>query len=120
MAPEPNPALARLRNGDVQWDGTLVGVLPRVAGDAALELLDVAPDWERMVDALQDEQRFVAVHVLLTLQAGLVHHGPAWNGLELGLAADGSVQIEPTQRFELRRRWLAWLATHPRPPALPA
>lgn len=119
MASDPMDALARLRNADVEWDGTLVGVVPRVAGAAAQELLAAPPDWPGLVDAVGDASKFAAAHVLLTLMSGVEHSGPTWNGLAVHLSPGGGVDLDGGQRHALHRRWQAWLAASPRPRRLP-
>jgi hypothetical protein len=103
-------SVADLGNDDVRWDGTLVGLQPTVVGDAARRLLtadeDVIPS---LVAAVGDESKFVVVHVLLTLLTGAEQVQPGWNGLRVDLTADGESRIDPEQRFELARRWQAYL-----------
>lgn len=112
-------ALQQLRNEDVEWDGTLVGCVPRVVGAAAQQLLAAAPDWAGLVDVLGDEHRFAAAHVLLTMRSGVQHSGPSWNGLGVRIEPDGRVRLDPDQRHALQRRWRAWLSALPRPDYLP-
>ena len=115
------PLVDRLGNDDVRWDGTLDGLQPTLAGDAARQLVDAgAAAIPPLIGALDDESRFVAAHVLLTLLSGVEHATAPWNGLEIELPAEGEPRIDPRQRFGLARRWRAWQATTPRPRALPA
>jgi hypothetical protein len=68
---------------------------------------------------LEDESRFVAAHVLLTLLSGVKYQTIPWNGLEVNLPPDGRARIDAGQRFELARRWRAWQEAAPHPRSLP-
>jgi hypothetical protein len=109
----------QLKNADVHWNGTLVGLVPAIAGDPASQLLasgDVAIP--QLVSALEDESRFVAAHVLLTLISAVEYRTTPWNGLRVDVSADGQAQFDVGQRFELARRWRAWQQATPRPRSL--
>lgn len=111
-----------LSNADVQWDGTYIGLVPILVNDQIGRVLDqgdnVVPE---LIDALTDENLFVIAHVLLTKISGVEHAAfPAWNGLVVELTADGTVKIEPEQRFGLANRWRRWYHTQPRPTTLPS
>lgn len=113
-------AVERLDNAVVRWDGTLAGLIPSLVSDSARRLLaagDAAIP--ALVEALQDESRFVPAHVLLTQLSGVEHGTSPWNGLEVDLGADARVAIDPRQRFDLARRWHAWQQSSPRPRWLP-
>ncbi|MEK7311089.1 MAG: hypothetical protein AAB382_03880, partial [Chloroflexota bacterium] len=59
--------------------------------------------------------------VILTKLSGVEYQSlPAWNGLEVVLAADGTVSIDPAQQPILIERWQRWYQTQPHPTALPA
>jgi len=73
----------------------------------------------QLLGALEDENRFVAAHVLLTTLSGVEYHTEPWNGLAIELA-DGNAHVDPRRRFELARRWRAWQQTTPPPRALPS
>jgi len=125
-APEPLDSAAivgmidNLSNTDIRWDGTFVGLAPTVVSDSARQLLSsgavVIP---HLVKALEDDTKFVAAHVLLTLVAGVEHPTVPWNGLEVDLLPDGQVKVDAAQRFELARRWQKWQQSTPHPRALP-
>jgi hypothetical protein len=109
----------QLGNADIHWNGTFYGLMPSVVGDAARQLLNSdAVAIARLVDALEDESKFVAAHVLLTMLSGVEYHTAPWNGLEIELSAEDEVRIDPRQRFELARRWRAWQGVTPRPRSL--
>ena len=110
-----------LNNADIRWDGTLVGLAPTIVRDSARQLLisgDVVIP--KLVSALEDESKFVAAHVLLTLLSAVEYHTTPWNGLPVDLSPDGQVRFDVGQRFELVRRWRAWQQATPRPRWLPA
>jgi hypothetical protein len=109
----------RLRNGDIRWDGTLDGFMPTIVGDSARQLLAIGDDaFPHLISALEDESRFIAAHVLLTMLSGVEYYTAPWNGLEIELSAEGEVRIDVRQRFELARLWRAWQQTIPHPRTL--
>ncbi len=60
---------------------------------------------------LHDPGTFVVGHVLLTLSSGRPYStAPTWNGLVIGMTADGTVTIDPGQREDPARRWRSELA----------
>ncbi len=108
--PTPTAALAdhvaALRNDDISWDGTWIGLWPRLSdraarieafGDAAIPLLK---------SALENEDQYVAAHVLLTCLTGepFCPSGGKYNGLAVALYADGRTVIHD-QRASIRQRW---------------
>lgn len=73
-----------------------------------------------LLAALHDPDRFVVAHVLLTRRSGTEGSAfPEWNGLAVELHPDGTVVIDPAQRFALARRWERWAKEKPRPTSLP-
>lgn len=120
--PGPSEAarlIDRLDNGDIHWNGTFYGLVPTIVGDAARRLLaSGTAAIPLLVGALEDESRFVAAHVLLTMLSGIEYRSAPWNGLEVDVSAHDEVRIDPRQRFELARRWRAWQSATPRPRSL--
>ncbi len=109
-----------LSNTDIRWDGTLVGLAPTVVSDSARKLLvlgEVAIP--PLLSALDQDSKFVAAHVLLTLISGVEYHPVPWNGLKVDLLPDGQVKFDAGQRFELARRWRNWQQSLPHPRSLP-
>jgi len=109
-----------LNNADIRWDGTLVGLVPMIVSNAAYQVLasgDVVIP--ALMSALEDESKFVAAHVLLTLLSGVEYHTMPWNGLKIDLLPDGQAQFDADQRFELMRRWRTWQQATPHPRSLP-
>jgi len=111
----PDPAaaaVAKIRNSDISWDGTFVGLVPRITGAGSAEVLKLRDSAiPALVGALDDADRFAAAHVLLTQiqMAGVDRPLSAsqWNGLRVELSADGSVRVYPEQREELKAFWRA-------------
>lgn len=110
-----------LSNADVRWDGTIVGLTPTLTGEAARQLLDMGDEAvPELLEALSDPDKFVSAHVILTKLSGVEYQAfPAWNDLEVVLAADGTVSIDPAQQPVLIERWQRWYKTQPHPAALP-
>jgi hypothetical protein len=110
-----------LNNADIRWDGTFVGLVPTIVSDSARQLLAIGNDAiPQLVSAIEDESKFIAAHVLLTMLSALEYHTAPWNGLAIELSSDGEIRIDPRQRFELARRWRAWQQATPRPRTLPS
>lgn len=110
-------------NAAVAWSAHRYGLSPSLAepDDALLVGISDADDIEDALLALLDDpNRWVVAHVLLTRRAHLKHEMfPTWNGLKIDVSADGTVHIDAAQRFVLRRRWQAWAAADPRLDELP-
>jgi hypothetical protein len=111
--------IERLNNADIGWDGTFIGLVPTIVSDPARQLLtsgEIAIP--HLVRALEDESKFVAAHVLLTLLSAVEYHTTPWNGLDVDLSTDGQARFDVRQRFELARRWRHWQQATPRPRSL--
>ncbi|GGY11801.1 hypothetical protein GCM10007160_43440 [Litchfieldella qijiaojingensis] len=105
----------------IEWEGTDGGLMPVFVegnSEAILELKEKA--MRDLIGALSDEDLFVNAHVLLTQISGIEYQAfPMWNGLNVEMGSDGTVTINPEQRYELARRWERWYQTEPRPKVLP-
>jgi len=110
-----------LKNSDVKWDGTLLGLTPTIVSAPARQLLDsgdaAVPE---LIHALEDESRFAIAHVLLTFLTHVQYRTTPWNGLRVELSPDNQAHIDAGQRFELARRWRAWQQADPHPQSLQA
>jgi hypothetical protein len=109
-------AVARIRNSDIDWDGTMLGLVPdakRVASARALSFgLAAVP---ALIDAIDDPARFVAAHVLLTMitgnynlvssPSGAGDTGERWNGLTVHLDADGRTTFDQSDIPVLGHAW---------------
>lgn len=111
-----------LRNCDLRWSATEIGFLPAPPPGTAERLGTFDRDrLPELVAALSREDSFAAAHVMLTFLSGVDYEAfPTWNGLSVAMAADGTVYIDPAQRFTLARRWQRWLESVPSPKRLPA
>jgi hypothetical protein len=111
-----------LSNADIKWEGTYAGLTPILIGERAKQLSEMGDQvTPELLAALTNEDVFVAAHVILTQLSGIEYQAfPAWNGLVVDIAADGTVTIDPDQRFNLVRRWERWYDTEPRPRVLPS
>lgn len=107
-------------NDSVAWDGTRIGLIARLAEEAERLTEGGEASMDMLFDALDDPERFVTAHVLLTRITGITFEAfPDWNGLSVELTADGQVRIDPDQRHNLARRWALYRQMDPRPDALP-
>lgn len=116
-----NPVIQILSSLEVRWEGTDSGLAPELVGDTSNSIrAQGEAALPQLIQALSDKDLFVAAHVLLTQLSGVEYQTfPAWNGLEVTIAADGAVTIDPDQRFDLARRWERWSTSAPRPTMLP-
>lgn len=97
-----------IRNNDLTWDGTPLGLQPRIANPKTAHLLDAPASLDRqLVELLRDPDRFAVAHVLLTMRHDTLKSFDAnqWNGLRVTLAASGAVQYDPADMATLYRRW---------------
>jgi hypothetical protein len=104
---QPAVLVRCIRNEDVKWDASRVGLLPQISG-ATAALLETKENIEPMLlVALQDKDKFVAAHVLLSLRSPSFPIGghEAWNGLNVVLFADGRVSYEGNDLTALYKRW---------------
>lgn len=114
--------LEHIVNDDVRWEGTYRGFWPTLDEKLFAHLdADDPGAVAILLEALSAEDHFVAAHVILTRLSGVEYSAfPEWNSLRVHLQTDGSVDIDPDQRFELARRWALWQHADPRPRTLPA
>lgn len=110
------PGVLALNNADVAWTRTEAGLEPRLLRNAVRVLTSYNDEHMRgrtllrdaLFKLLEDPQRFVLAHVLLSQGAQAqppVRDGALWNGLRVELLPDGSTRIDPAQRVALRERW---------------
>jgi hypothetical protein len=101
-----------MRNADITWDGTPFGLMATVDGAASKELLALgAGARPALILALDDPERYAAAHVLLThlemYEGKSIDNSAAeWNHLRVNLLANGTIQLYPEQRAELKAFWL--------------
>lgn len=103
--------VSKINNADVQWDGNLFGLKPTLTGPT--QKLAIRHDNKTipvLMDALKDENRFVAAHVLLSGFSGFSGQGDEafWNGLHITLLPNGQVSIHAGQQAALLRQWTDW------------
>ena len=98
----------RLSNSDITWGGTFGGLGARATSEIAHAILQRgSPARPALVAALDDPEKFAAAHVLLTMN----YHEPfrssvsSWNRLQVTLYGDGSVDLHPEQRREIKSLW---------------
>ena len=99
-------------NDAIEWTGQRYGLKPyldqhvldqpvlETAGtDEVAEVDEVAAVAPTLIEALDDPDRFVVAHVLLTRLSRVSHETfPGWNGLAVELAVDGTSWVDPAQR----------------------
>ncbi len=98
----------KITNEDVAWDGTFIGLMPKLGG-ATLRLRDSKKDINPLlVEALLDQDKFVAAHVLLTYRTALTisASGSEWNGLKVQLKSNGETAYDDNDLNELQKYWM--------------
>jgi hypothetical protein len=109
----PNKRL-ELLNSDLQWDGTPLGLQPRIANPDTAQLVAAPSTIDReLVELLRDPDRFAVAHVLLTMRRMALTSFDAsqWNGLRVTLAASGVARYEPGDMPPLYQRWSSVVGT---------
>ena len=107
-----NDLLAKMKNEDVIWYGTFVGLIPELTG-ATLFLVDAPEDiTQYLIESLRDENKFVAAHVLLayrTPEEKIFCKGEdrveEWCGLKVQIYADGRTTFDGNNLRKLQAFW---------------
>lgn len=111
------PDVTRLAwNDRVQWDMTYVGLTPTVRGLSEIEMATVPHDEAlRLVRLLDDKERWVAAHVILTYSCGERGEisGTTWHGLVVRERDDETTYVD--RRKELRAYWSKRLSRRDEP-----
>lgn len=101
-----------LDNTHVKWSGDTFGLSATLSEEANLFLQSVDNKAQKMLlEALNDEQRFVVAHVILTLSQlkEFQVDGSSWNKLEVKLYSPGpnlvKIDIDSAQIENLREFW---------------
>jgi hypothetical protein len=103
--PSVEADLRKLSNDDVDWDGNVFGLWPRVNARGERVAAAGANAIRPLRRALRDPGKYVAAHVLLTWLTGpYCSSGSAFNGLRVTLHADGRTTIAD-QRAEIEKFW---------------
>ena len=103
-----NGPIASINNDDIGWSGTYSGLWADVRGAEANKVLEIGPAARpHLLEALDDPEKFVVAHVLLTLISGQQFSvsGEEWNHLRVELNHDGTVSIDPRQQHEIVTLW---------------
>jgi hypothetical protein len=103
----PTP-IEQLSNDDLRWDGTALGLQPRIGNPRTAQLVNnpAVPDSALRL-LLRDPQRFAIAHVLLTMRSGKLGSFDAnqWNGLRVTLDASGAARYDAADMTPLAERW---------------
>jgi hypothetical protein len=103
-----------IHNSDLQWDGTPLGLQPRISNPETARLVDAPATIDReLVDLLRDTDRFAIAHVLLSMRRKALTSFDAnqWNGLRVALAASGTVRYDRDDMNTLFRHWSSVVGT---------
>lgn len=105
---EAEVLVSRLTNADIIWDGSYVGLTARSEKESTRKLIALGGQGQSyLVQALDDPNKFVTAHFILTniYRYELPVSASNWNGLRIELWGDGKTEIDPQQRLELKRYW---------------
>ncbi|MDB6052775.1 MAG: hypothetical protein JWN25_298 [Verrucomicrobiales bacterium] len=98
-----------LNNADVHWDGNFLGLYPQLKGSAKVAAqLPQEQTKPYLLEALEDTNRFVVAHVLLSsmVSAASGTNAETWNGLKVNINAEGQAIIPMEQRSDIQRKWI--------------
>lgn len=97
-----------VRNTDLHWDGTALGLQPRIVKPETLQRVgDRTKTDDQLVELLLDPDRFAAAHVVLTMRRNALTSFDAsqWNGLRVVLGPAGTARYERDDMATLHERW---------------
>lgn len=109
---DPKELVECVTNADVVWDGSLIGLNPRLHGMTQLLAGSKGRQHREeltlhLLRRLHDAEAAVAAHVILSELYDMPWRTNAgqWCGLGIELRADGSTQIHPEETDALYERW---------------
>jgi hypothetical protein len=106
-----------MKNSDVIWSGTYFGLLPIELTGASRLLLDVQEDINPiLIDALVDDDKFVAAHVLLSSRTSISIAAPRrgqWRGLKVQSNGVGGTSFHGNDLVQLQEYWREKLQQYP-------
>jgi len=103
-----------ISNKGIEWVGDFIGMRPTIVGanEQLVEVTSVNVE-PYLLLALDDPNRWIAAHVLLTArhpEFGTRFDTSHWNGLEVRVRGDGPPRIDPKQQDAIREFWRKRLA----------
>ena len=107
-----------ISNDGILWAEVNMGVYPLVEGQNEKWVLNTGLDaYPHLLEALDDPDRWVAAHVLLTKKR-LMEIGPVrwplsyteWSGLHIEYLSGGTVHFDHEQRTAIRQHWINQLS----------
>lgn len=102
--------LQAMRNSDVKWHGTYVGLLPEILDNELRGLIDTTEAIDSiLLCALTDTDRMAVAHVLLAfrhpIQRSPADEAEQWQGLSVQLSANGEATYHRNNPRKLQREW---------------
>ncbi|MCX5673878.1 MAG: hypothetical protein NTX87_02620 [Planctomycetota bacterium] len=103
---------AGISNRGIGWGTDFFGTSPKTVGENEAWVRKAQFTLAKsLLKALDDPERWVAAHVLLTFQFGDIPKAAPkdprryFNGLQVVILPDGKVAIDPAQRAAIRDAW---------------
>src|SRR4051812_18215261 len=85
------PLTADIKNDHIHWDGDFFGLTVSSMDEPEKTIYEEGAIWQPLlIEALKDDSKFVAAHVLLTQTSHIRYNvsGTEWNHLRVELYAD--------------------------------
>jgi hypothetical protein len=91
-------AISEMRNKDIHWDGTDVGLIPTIQNAQVFALIHEMVNIDSLlISCIHDPERFAVAHVILSQRhpSAFESAGNEWNHLHISLEANGEVKYSP-------------------------
>ena len=101
--------ISKIHNSQLQWDGSDLGLLPKIENPESASLINVKADVDPLLkDRLKDADAFAIAHVILTFRKnqGFESSGDQWNGLRVQLGLNGKVSYFEEDQSQLIDQWI--------------
>jgi len=102
--------LQKMNNNDIKWDGSFLGLQPEMINRNLEKLVTSKnPQIDQLLlSALEDADRYIASHVILTLRHcnNFQFDAASWNGLAVQLLANNTTTFLNNNLGKLKDDWL--------------
>jgi len=102
--------LQNMTNNDIKWDGNFLGLQPEMVNRNLEKIVTSKnPQIDQLLlSALDDRNRYIAAHVILTLRHcnNFQFDAVSWNGLAVQLLANNTTTFLNNNLVKLKDEWL--------------